>query len=223
MQARKMIMESSDEIRSATQRSVPPLARRFVRYIVGFGVGVGVGLAPYLGLLRIPLFAPLLDLIPDSIQNTLIPLSAALMGLLAVVVQWYAGEHITRRWLRRLFARTLLAVTLAFVVLLIIHTTTVVKVPIEGGNDSASFVVGFSRPYRPPCTQDVSDAECIKKITLDTSAIESYWGDRQVRLARLSLMLSYLLFTSSFGALIGVILLREVVASRGRPAGRVAT
>lgn len=209
-------MEDQVGARRESPRPPTPLARRLVRYILGFGVGVGVGLAPYLGLLKIPLFAPLLDLIPESIQNTLIPLSAALMGIVAVAAQWYGGEAITRKWLRRLFARALTLAGLSFVLLLAVHTLLVVRVPILGGDDTVSFVVGFVRPSKPPCTEGVSDAECIKKITLDPAAVESFWGDRQVRLARLSLMISYLLFTGTFGALIGLILLREIVIDKSR-------
>ncbi len=186
-----------------------PTARKLVRYLLGFGVGVAVGLAPFLGVLRIPLFAPLLDLIPRQVQSTLIPLSAALMGMVAVVVQWYGGVRVNHQWLHRKFIRGLVFSGVMLVVLIVVHTQVVVAVPILGGEYSVTFLVGFSRPVRPPCTEDVSDAECIKLISLDPSLVESFWGDRQVRLARLALMMSYLLFTSSFGALIGLIILRE--------------
>jgi hypothetical protein len=206
-----MLEEGETGLRRNTPRPPTPLARKLVRYILGFSIGIGVGLAPYLGLLNIPLFTPLLALIPDSIQNTIVPLSAALMGIVAVVVQWYGGEYLTRKWLRKSFARTLLIVMIGFISLLIIHTSVVVTVPILGGEDSVAFVVGFSRPIKPPCTAEVSDAECIKRITFDTSVIESFWGDRRIRIAKLSLMLAYLLFTGAFGALIGLIVLRESV------------
>lgn len=179
-----------------------------------------MGLAPYLGILRVPLFSPLLNLIPGSIQDTAIPLSAALMGMVAVVVQWYGGEHITHKWLRKLFGRTLLVSMITFLALIVIHTSVVVVVPILGGEDEVTVVVGFTRPIKPPCTVGVSDLECIERITLDPSAIESFWGDRQVRLARLALVLSYLIFTSSFGALIGLLLLRETRQARRMPSHR---
>jgi hypothetical protein len=207
-------MKDQDQLRQETPKPPTPLARKLVRYMLGFGVGIGVGLAPYLGLFKVPFFAPLLDIIPDPIRNMVIPLSAALMGMVAVVVQWYGGEYLTRKRLRTVFGRTLLIAVLTFVVLIIIHTAVVVTVPILGGEDSVSFIVGFTRPLKPPCTSEVSDAECIERVTFDTKAIESFWGDRQIRLARLALMLSYLLFTSSFGALIGLIILREALVER---------
>lgn len=196
-------------------RPATPLARKLVRYIVGFGVGVGVGMAPYLGLLNVPLFRPLLSLIPDSIQNTVIPLSAALMGTVAVVVQWYAGEQVSRRWLRKLFARTLITAVLTFILLTIIHGLVVVTLPI-GNDQSLSFVVGFRRPIKPPCTAEVSDERCVKLVTTDPAEIAGFWGDSQVRLARLSLIFSYLLFTGSFGTLVGLVILKEGVQRRVR-------
>jgi hypothetical protein len=191
-----------------------PLARKLVRYIVGFGVGVSIGLAPYLGLINVPPFKSLLSMIPASLQDALIPLSAALMGSIAVVIQWYGGERMTRKGLRKAFARTLFAATLSFILLTVIHSLVVVPLPM-GKGEISRFVVGFTRPTRPPCTAEISDAQCIKLVTTDPSEIASFWGDRQVRLAGLSLSFSYLLFTGSFGILVGLIVLREGLVSRG--------
>jgi uncharacterized membrane protein len=210
--------EKHHEVSSRSKPPEPPtpLARKLVRYILGFGVGVGLGLAPYLGAFDLPFFKPLLGLIPELIQNTAIPLSSALMGIVAVVTEFYGGERLTRPMLRKLFKKTLLIAALAFIILIIVHTWIVVTVPILGGKESVSYVVGFSRPMRPPCTVDVSDAECIKYLTLDTSVIESFWGDRQIRVAKGLLILSYLSFTSAFGTIIGLIVLRDRI-SRKRP------
>jgi hypothetical protein len=190
-----------------------PLARKLVRYILGFGVGVGLGLAPYLGLLNIPFFKPLLSLIPESIQGTVIPVSAALMGVVAVVTEFYGGERVTQAKLRGLFKRTLFTAVVTLVILIGLHIFSVVTVPILGGKESVSFVVGFNRPVKPPCTEEISDAQCIKYLTLDTAEVESFWGDRQVRVAKGLLVLSYLAFTSSFGTIIGLIVLRDQIKS----------
>lgn len=212
--------DNAGEPKFSPIRPPTPLGRKLVRYVLGFGVGIAVGLAPYLGLLDMPLFKPLLSLIPDSVRDQVIPLSAALMGAVAVVVQWYAGERLTRKWLRKLFARTLGAAVLSFILLTIIHGLVVVTLPI-GKHGSESFIVGFTRPERHPCTAEISDAECVKLVTFDPAEIASFWGDRQVQLARLSLVFSYLLFTGSFGTLIGLIILREGQENRdGERGGR---
>lgn len=192
------------------QTEVPtPLARQFVRYVAGFGVGVAAGLSVYLGKVRVPGFAPLLDLIPGSIQDTMIPLSSAVMGIVAVVIQWYGGDRLTTRWLRRAFGWTILFLAVMFVLLVVVHVFTVVTIPIRGGQESVSFQVGFAaRPQRPPCEAGVSDAECIERLTFDSAKIASFWGDRQINLATLSMIGSYVGFTSSFGLLAGIALLR---------------
>lgn len=205
---------------STTPAPPTPLAQKLVRYILGFGVGVGIGLAPYLGLLNLPLFKPLLALIPESIQNTVIPLSSALMGTVAVVIEYYGGEHISRAALRRLFKKTLITAAVTFIILIFIHTAVVVTIPILGGKEWVSFVVGFTRPIKSPCLADVSDAACVKLLTFDTSEIESFWGDRQIRFAKGLLILSYLAFTGSFGAIIGLTLMRDKVKRRS-PTRRV--
>ncbi|HEY8998404.1 MAG TPA: hypothetical protein VIM60_10915, partial [Edaphobacter sp.] len=67
---------------------LPRLASDWLRYLLGFSISVGVGLAPYLGLVGVPLFTPLLSLIPHSLQHIAIPISIASMGVIAVLVQW---------------------------------------------------------------------------------------------------------------------------------------
>ena len=209
-----MSKTSVSDSKSTTPAPPTPLARKLVRYILGFGVGVGIGLAPYLGLLDLPLFKPLLALIPESIQNTVIPLSSALMGTAAVVTEFYGGEYVSRARLRRLFKRTLFVAIGAFIILIVIHTFVVVTIPILGGKESVSFVVGFTRPNKPPCSAEISDAACLKLLTLDTSEIESFWGDKQIRLAKGLLIITYLLFTGSFGAIIGLIVIRDKVKTK---------
>lgn len=194
----------------------PSIAREWVQYLLGFGVSVGVGLAPYLGKLDIPLFTPLLRLIPDALQDTVLPLSAALMGIVAVVVQWYGGDKLSSQGLRTFFRNFLLFTLVAFVSLIVVHTFVVVQVPILGGKDSVTFLAGFSRPMKQPCTSEVSNAECIKLLTFDYSRIESFWGDRRIQVARLALLAAYLTFTACFGALTGIALLRVRLKRGGK-------
>lgn len=186
----------------------PPTAGLFVRYVLGLGVSVGVGLAPYLGRINVPLFEPLLTIVPLSEQGFLIPLSTALMGLVAVGVQWYGGER--PEWLRKWFGATLVIALLALGFLVYVHNNVVVSVQYLG-TKSTSFLVGFSRPNKPPCPEGISDAECIRDyLTFNPAKIESFWGDKEVRNARLTLTLSYLVCMGSFSTLVGFIVIRTV-------------
>jgi hypothetical protein len=213
----------SSRSRTREEQQIPelptPIARRFVRYLVGFGVGVAIGLAPYLGKLRLPLFAPLLDLIPQSLQDTVLPLSAALMGMLAVFVQWTAAERPSQKWLRTMFRRTLVLALVGFVLLVVAHTYMVETIPVTSGESTGavSLVIGLKRPADEGDCRGLSNAACIKSVlTMDQAAVTDFWGDHPVRLSRLALIATYLLFTSSFGLLVGLLVLRREGEPRGR-------
>lgn len=194
----------------------PPLARKLWRSILAFGVSFAVGLAPYLGRVRIPGFTPLLSLIPNSIQDTAIPISAAVMGTVAVAIQWSGFDKNSPVWLNKWFKRTMLLFLFGALAITLLHIFVVTKVQFLGGKDAESFVVGFVRPNKPPCTEEISDAECIKYLTFDLARIESFWGDRQVKIAKTSLVITYLILTSSFGVLVGLLLLKQLHLSTPR-------
>ena len=204
----------------------PPttLGRRYVRYVVGFGVGVAVGMAPFLGVLDVPLFAPLLSLFPRSVRIPAIPLSSFLMGLVAVGIQFASGEKVPRRFLRWSFAGTFVALVVGLVVLLNLYTQNVLTVPNVEGADGRTIdvrlVVGGERPNRPlptcRCLPEESDVDCAKGLTFE--GLELCWGRRQVRRAENSLTLAYLFLTGSFGALIGLLLLQEGAKRKRRQA-----
>jgi ABC-type antimicrobial peptide transport system permease subunit len=188
--------------------AAPPLATKWAKYVVGFGVSVAVGLAPYLGRLNVPLFTPLLNLIPPSVQDTAIPLSAALMGIVAVLIEWYGMSTLTLDTVQKWFSRTVLWIIAGFILLTIIQTRVVARVSMSGGKETASFLVGLHDPLTPPCER-LGKAECIKLITTDPAKIESHWGDDNIANAKLALLFSYLAFTSGFGFLVGLLVLRQ--------------
>lgn len=192
------------------EASRPPtaLARRFVRYVVGFGVGVAVGMAPFLGVLEVPGFQALVSLYPRELRATLIPLSAFLMGLVAVAVQFYAGSSISRRALGRRFRRGLAVLLIGFLLMIVLYTLFVVRVELDGGESAVAVTVGWTRLPSCGCTAE-SDVDCVGELSLSSRAIESCWGGRQLRVVRLILILSYLLVTGGFGALVGLLLLSE--------------
>jgi|SRR5215469_13266514 len=190
----------------ATQKAkLPRLASDWVRYLLGFTVSVGVGLAPYLGLVGVPLFTPLLSLIPASLQTIAIPISIASMGIIAVVVQWRKREPGKPLEFRMALtcALTTLLLFLALEMLAVAH----IEVPAVG--QSVSFAVGFGAPSKPPC-EGLSREACIaERLGLDETTIDSYFGDFTTNLTKLALVLSYIGFMSSFGWMVGLLLLRE--------------
>jgi hypothetical protein len=190
----------------------PRMAARWVRYMVGFSAGVASGLAVYLGQFRIPLFAPLLDLIPQSMRDTIIPFSSTLMGIVAVTIQ-YLGE--SKRGVRPyLFIVTLVVTIGSLIFAMLVNADHVVSVDSYGDNH-VTFLICANRPMREPCGEEVSDAECIERLTFNTSKIRSFWGDACMRRAQLLVEGSYLLLMGSFGALVGFAVFRAT-RSRGR-------
>lgn len=190
---------------SDSMGKLPPLANAWVRYLLGFSISVGVGLAPYLGKIKVPLFTPLLALIPLSIQNIAIPLATAFMGVIAVVVQWNR-KATPKTWH---FAATLSGAILSLLILTGIEMTAVAHIQVPAVGDNVSFAVGFANPSKPPC-ENMGREQCIAtKLCFDETEIASYYGDPQVNLTKLLLILSYVSFMSLFGLLVGLLLLRE--------------
>lgn len=195
----------------------PPTSftRKFVRYVMGFGVAVAVGLAPFLGRLDIPLFSPLLDLYPVSLQSALIPLSSFLMGLVAVAGQFHAKRRSGRDQRRKIFYMMLIVTIVAFVVLAAAYFFLVVTVSVPAVDGSVSFIVSPVRTMDCPCEPGLSASKCIKQLSLDPAEIETCWGDLPVRTSRLFVALTYLATMGGFGSLIGLLL--SGPAEKGHP------
>ena len=190
-------------------RAPTSLSRRFIKYVFGFGVVVAVGLSPFLGKAAVPGFDALLSLYPPDLRSVLIPLASFLMGLIALAVQFYSAEAVSRRGIRRLFRIGLITLVTGVLLLICLYNFLVVRVPFEGGRRVVAVVIAPSRLAKPRCECDdtIDDTECIQQISL--GHIESCWGSRPLRLSRLSLGLSYLIVTSGFGVLVGLLLLQE--------------
>lgn len=194
-----------------TEQKTPPLptalARRYVRYVVGFGVAVGVGLAPFLG--KVPGLDTLLSLFPQELRYSLIPFSAFLMGIVAVAIQFYSGEASGRTLLRKRFRASLIALLIGLAALVILYSSLVVLYPILHGEKTLPIVISFSRTSTCGCPAAISNLSCLQKITPNPAKVEDCWGSGAIQRSRLLLSLSYLLVTGGFGGLIGLLLLQE--------------
>ena len=185
-----------------------PLARRFVRHLVGFGVAVAVGCAPFLGTLRVPGFTALLDLFPLQLQGRFVAMSPFVMGVVALAVQFYAAERLSRKLLKRWFGRGLLLLGATFVLLLVVYALAIVEVPYLQGERTARFVVGFDRTDTCPCPPQWSNPQCMAD-KLDVVRVEQCWSPATVRSFELLLTLSYLTLIGGFAAMTGLLVLAE--------------
>lgn len=197
------------------------LSRKWVRYMLGFGVSVALGLLPFLGLVGVPGFTPLLSLFPKVPFDTtvrIIPLSSFVMGVVCLIVQFLSHERLSRAYLRQLFKWSAVGVVLATVLLLVIHTLVVVqvKMPAIGQDAEIAVLLSYSRlDSCEECEPEMSDVECLSHTTLDPAKIRSCWGDRNIRIAFLILAFPYFIMTAGFGVMVGGLVLREELKLKG--------
>ncbi len=177
------------------------LSSHWIELILGFSVSVAVGLIPYLGKI-VPLFTPMLAIIPDSVQPLAIPLSAAAMGIVAVLVQWVAIQKMQVEQSNRWFRRVVICCVVALVALMAIETVAVVRVDVPAVGLTVSFAVGPSHPGTPPCS-GLSRADCIEhQLSLEEARIDSYFGEGWVSITKFVLVVVYTTFMATFGALV---------------------
>ncbi len=192
------------------------LAGRYVRFVTGFSVGVGIGLAFYLGKIHVPGFAALLEVIPFQLRDALIPLSTFLVGLIAVFVQFYAGEAMKAGRIRSLFAAGMATVVTGFILFTLLGALFVTRQ--RFGAQTVGVVTAATRLPGCECGPEskVNDKACIQQLSLAEDALASCWGGRSLQLRELSLSLTYLLLIGGFAWLVGLLLLRDE-ARRRRP------
>lgn len=187
-----------------TPKLPTPLMKEWVYYVLGFGVAVGIGLAVWLGRVGVPLFSPLLDIIPNELRPTLIPLSSALMGIVAVAIQYYAGR---KGRTDRIFAWVLGVTVAAFIGLVVVRTKLVTAIDTTPG-ERATFLVCTPVPQKPPCV-GVGKKECIERIGFDPAKIQSFFGDSCLENAELGVQAAYLTFMAAFGSLVGIVVAQQ--------------
>lgn len=168
-----------------------------------------------LGTVEVPGFRHLLELLPQHPTDLtdLVPLSAFLMGLVAVAVQFFSGDRPSRRSLRRGFVWGLTAVLAGFLALILLSGLRVVRVDLPGGG---ALRVLTSWKVRENCCPSAEGRACIEGLSLDPAILEECYGRGRLRLMEISLTLSYLVATGGFGALIGLLVLQEEARRKGR-------
>ena len=173
-------------------------ARKFLRYCLSFGMGSAVALLSY----SVPLFKPVLILLPDTGYGFVLLVFAVVLGGLSVGVQWHALEKLPRLRLRRRLKQILGIATIALVGFVILHTIVVVTLTIQG--EPQWFIVGFSRRVVEGCPAEITNQQCLKNLSTDPVEIAKAWGEGQIKLASSLLTLLYLSLVSSLSSLTGL-------------------
>lgn len=187
----------------------PPtkLAQQFVRYFGGFALGVGLALFPAL---------PLSVLFPNDLRPMLVAISAFVLGVIALAVQFASSERLSRRFLGRLFVVALAAVAAGLVLLVPMYLTRVVALDVPAAKQPTQrFVVGSQRldPPACPCPTGQSDKDCLKEY-ISTERISQCWGKSDLVYSQLWLLSGFVFVTTGFGAMIGALLLQGIAIRR---------
>jgi len=177
------------------------LRKNWIDLVFGFSVSVVAGLMPYLGRF-IPAFAPLQVILPEAVQPVAIPLSAAAMGIAAVLIQWQGIQKLKPTEARSWFYRTLLVCAISLLTLAALETIAVVRIDVPATGETVSFAVGPVHPGTAPCA-GLSRADCIKRqLSLDEARIDSYFGEQWVNVTKFVLVIVYTAFMTTFAAII---------------------
>lgn len=182
------------------------LSRRLLSVLLGFGVAVALSAAPFLGAKRIPGFEPLVSLFPEEQRTILVVFSSFFIGLVALAIQFYAGERIARQSLLKGFGSILLIVAACGLVLLVLYLQFVRKVynPHAGAYEVET--IGWSRAAFCECPPTYSDAECIEGIAF---RLESCWSESSITQVKLALFFTYLIAIEGFAVLAGLLVLQQ--------------
>ena len=190
--------------------------RPVLRYVIGLGVPIGIGISPWIANPQAPDWTSLLDPFPVSLRSILVPISAVLLGGIAVATQFYSRSHWSRSRLERIFGRLFLLFLLSMILLTVAYFLVVVRLPGDGGRSSVSFAVGFSQDSCCPCPAELSDMACAQQLNLKPSGLNHSRSDWKRKLTELWLSLLLLAAISLFAVLVGILLLdsRRVLRSK---------
>jgi hypothetical protein len=194
----------------ALRNTLTDLSKRYIRYVLGFGVTTAVGLAPFLGRVGVPGFSSLLGLVPYQLQDDVVPLAAFLMGLVAVALEYYAGEEITSGRIRLLFPAGLAALLVGVVLFTFFSEAFVAKA--QSGSLKVAVIVAAARRSECKCDKAISDEKCIQEVTL--AGLASCWDAAALLPRKLALSFTYLFLTGGFGALIALLIIVERLRRR---------
>jgi hypothetical protein len=189
------------------------IATGFVKEFRTFGVGVAVGLAPFFGDVPIPGFRPLIKIFPSDVKVFLLTVAPFLLGWVAATVKFYFHKKTTQAVRKRLFGISSAVVVAAVLVLVYLHNFYLIEVDAP---DGPRLVIVGSERLPCICPSSVSDPDCIKILRFNPVPC---WRDHDIKVARTSFELDYLLLNVGFGVIVGVLRLDR---PRSGPAKRQA-
>ena len=172
-----------------------------------FVLGMALAVSPLMGRLPLPVFAGILNFVPDRIQDQVFLSSGVLVGSIAMASRFLEAERLAAATVRLVFAIAISSLVLSSIVLLSMNAFYLARVSVGGKPEPV--VIGAKRQPGCTCSEGSSDGKCISELTLDPDAIRSCWGERAVASRELQFTLTYLWWTASIAAIVSALLIQR--------------
>lgn len=199
------------------KEKLPGPVREYTTFIGAYLVAIGVGLAPFLGAKHVPGFTSIGELFPMNMQRGLIAFATFLMLIPIITVQFYAEDDVRRSNLNRMF--TFFFLPLLVVVPFVLYyffSIYVIQVDFEGGQRSASYVVGSHMLPDCPCVAlGLRMTTCIGPVlSANPAGVTACYDDAEINRRRMKLAVPYLLMMLSLGAAVALIVMKRIQRKR---------
>jgi hypothetical protein len=194
----------------------PTTGRKFLKYLLWFVGTLGAGISPLLLGGKIPGFRAILDVFPADLQDV-IPWASLLMSVTAVGVQFFGGQSIDARRLRRGFIATYALLVLSIFVLYFQYKATVIRLQVPGANTKVAYLVGSTLLPTCECAKrGLQIRDCIGRvISVNPDEVAACYPLREITTRASILSALYMFVMFSLGTLIGLLVLRESVPRPG--------
>lgn len=186
----------------------PPVAWKFLQYLLAFVISIGVGTAPLWGGGKIPGYQSILDVFPQDLQDV-IPWASILMSMTAVGVQFASRDLLGRRRIKRAFWTAFFALIVLVFASYAVYKKFVIRIDIPGAGTKVAYLVG-STPL-PSCEcakRGLEIRECIgREISVNPDDVAACFPREQISTRASILSGLYMLVMLVLAMLIGLLVL----------------
>ena len=194
---------------------LPPVARKFLQYLLAFVISVGAGTAPLWGGGKIPGYQSILDVFPQDLQDV-IPWASILMSITAVGVQFASRELLGSRWIKGIFWTTFFILIVLVPASYSVYKAFVVRINVPGAGTKVAYLVG-STPL-PGCAcakRGLEIRECIgREISVNPDDVSACFPREQISTRASILSGLYMLLMFALAVLIGLLVLQVMKPRR---------
>lgn len=190
-----------------------PRAKRFLKYLISFGVTFAAGTAPLWGSGRISGFHAILDVYPRDLQDV-IPWTSFLMSIVAVGVQAFGDEAWDRERVKYSIGATLALLVIVLFVSYGAYKAFVIRIQIPAaGEEKVSYLIGSTLLPKCECAKRGLDIrECIGfAISANPDDVSACYPLQEIQRRSTFLSMLYMLVMLLLGTAIGLLVVKESV------------